>query len=113
MATLNGWREINISGKSFLIAHSVAGHHYIASGPVLTSEVVMGAIVQGGTVQTKSGTIYILENPLHENEDSEFARPLLLERAFRYFEKNSKILNIEGLEQLISRIDNILVCKKS
>lgn len=111
MATLKNWRVIYINEKGFLIAHTVEGHPSITSGPILTSEVVMGKLSQGEMIQTKSGTTYILEEPLPEEEDVEFARPLLIARVSRNFQKNSMSLKLEHLEQLNSIIDKILLCK--
>lgn len=108
MAILNKWRVLFINDKMFLTAVYVHGHRYITSGPILTSEVIKGELVQGGKVQTKSGSIYVLEEPLPEEEDCEFARNLLVERVSRNFEKNGWVLKLEQLEQLFQIIDRIL-----
>jgi hypothetical protein len=113
MATLNRWRVLYISEKPFLTAVDVKDHPYISTGPILTSQVIDGNLVQGGTVRTKSGTIYELENPLPENADCEFARNLLVERVSRNFNKEGKELTLSQLEQLFQIIDKILINQKS
>ena len=112
MATLNRWRVLYISEKPFLTAVDVKGHPYILSGPILTSQVIDGNLIQGGTVRTKSGTIYELENQLPENEDCEFARGLLVERVSRNFNKEGKVLKLEDLETLYKIIDKILATQE-
>lgn len=108
MATLNKWRALNINGKLFLTAIYVKGHPNILTGPILTSQVVLGDLVQGGTVQTISGTTYKLEEPLPQDEDCEFARGLLVERVSRNFNKQGKVLTLDELEALFKIIDKIL-----
>jgi len=108
MAKLNRWRVLYISDKPFLTAVDVKGHPYIPTGPILTSQVVLGDLVQGGIVQTKTGTTYELEEPLPQDEDCEFARALLVERVSRNFNKQGKVLTLSQLEQLFQIIDKIL-----
>ncbi len=90
MPTLNYWKVFYAGNAPFLAALHVTKHKYIASGPIITSEIVEGKAIQNGVVKTKTGTIYVLETPLPENNDCEFARGLLFERASRYFEKKRK-----------------------
>ena len=111
MATINKWRVLKINGKLFLTAIYVTGHQHITSGPILTSEVVAGDLIQGGSVQTKSGTIYKLEEPLPQDEDCEFAKGLLVERVSRNFNKQGKVLPLAELETLLQIIDRILAGK--
>lgn len=112
MATINKWRVLNINGKLFLTAIYVTGHQHITSGPILTSEIVTGDLVQGGSAQTKSGTMYYLEEPLPGNEDCDFVRNLLVERVSRNFEKEGKILKLDQLDELFRLIDKILAVNK-
>jgi len=108
MATLNNWRVLYANQKPFLTAIDVCGHRYIPHGPIITSEIVAGELVQGGTIQTKSGSIYTLETPLSSDDDCEFARGLLIERVSRSLEKQGRMLKFEDLEKLNSIIDRVL-----
>ena len=108
MAVLNNWRVIQIGENRFLAALEIFGHNYIHSGPIITSIIVDGDLCEGGVVRTKSGSIYTLKSPLPENENCEFARYLLVERASRYFNSQGKTLRLEDLEALERIIDTII-----
>lgn len=107
-AKLDRWRTLFVGKKPFLAALHVYEHPRIAQGPIITSNVVEGELIEGGVVRTKSGTIYKLLTPLEKEHDCEFARGLLVERASVYFINNGKCLKIEDLNELYKRIDVIL-----
>jgi hypothetical protein len=108
MAILNNWRLLYASNKPFLAALEVSGHIYIPHGPIITSVIVEGDVVAGGTVKTASGTVYHLQEPLSEDEDCEFARNLLIERVSKNFAKQGTMLKLEQLDELFTLIDQIL-----
>jgi hypothetical protein len=108
MAILNKWRVLYANNKPFLAALDVSGHMHIPLGPIITSVIVEGDVVECGTVKTASGTVYHLQKPLPEDQDCEFARNLLIERVSRNFAKQGKMLKLEQLEELFTLIDRIL-----
>ncbi len=111
MAVLNNWRVLQIGENRFLAALEVFGHKYIHSGPIIISNIVDGDLHEGGIVRTKSGNTYLLKSPLPENENCEFARYLLVERASRYFVSQGKMLRLEDIETLDRIIDTIMAGK--
>lgn len=108
MAILNNWRVLYASNKPFLAALDVSEHMHIPHGPIITSVVVEGEAVEGGTVKTASGTVYHLQKALPEDQDCEFARNLLVERVSRNLAKQGKMLKLEQLGELFTLIDRIL-----
>lgn len=112
MAILNNWCVLCSGGKYFFAARDVAEHPLIPHGPIITSVIVDGKISEGEIVQTQSGTIYKLGAPLPVDDDCEFAKPLLVERAARYFAKHNSALSLEQLEKLLDLIDKVLSSRK-
>jgi hypothetical protein len=86
---------------------------YISNRPIITSDIVEGHVTQGGVIKTKSGSIYVLESPLPESNDCEFARGLLIERANQYFEMQGWALNFDHFKKLNSIIDRIIAGEKT
>jgi hypothetical protein len=108
MAILNNWRPLSAGSEIFLAALVVKDHPYIAHGPIITSIVVSGKISSGETIITQSGTIYILEEELPQDQSCEFARPYLIERASRYFNKYGQTLTLDQFNELNLLIDKII-----
>ena len=73
---------------------------------------MQGDFEAGGTVISKSGTNYIFDTPFDDDDDCEFARPLLIERVSRDFVKNNTMLKIGQLDQLNSLIDKMLTSER-
>lgn len=112
MAILNNWCVLCSDGKYFFAARDVAEHTLIPHGPIITSVIVDGKISEGEIVKTQSGTIYKLGTPLPIDDDCDFAKPLLIERAGRYFAKYNASLSLEQLEKLLVLIDKVLSSRK-
>jgi len=108
MTVLENWRVLYSAGKPFLAALEVFGHPHIAHGPIITSVIVSGEARIGETVTTKSGTNYKLGAELSADDDCEFARPYLIERASRYFQKQGQSLKLEQFDELNALIDRVL-----
>ena len=105
---LENWRVLYSAGMPFLAALDVFGHPHIAHGPIITSVIVSGEARIGETVTTKSGTNYKLGAELSADDDCEFARPYLIERASRYFQKQGQSLKLDQLDELNALIDRVL-----
>lgn len=108
MPTIDNWRVLYANDKPFLAAIDVRGHPYIASGPIITSEIMDGEAAEGNVVRTKSGTEYTLGVPLPEDEDCEFARGLLIQRVSQNLNAQGQTLRLDQLEKLMPVIDEIL-----
>jgi len=109
---LENWRVLYSAGMPFLAALDVFGHPHIAHGPIITSIIVSGEVKTGETIITKSGTNYILGVELPPDNDCEFARPYLIERASRYFQKQGRSLKLDQLDELNALIDRVLAGEK-
>lgn len=105
---LENWRVLYSTGMPFLAALDVFGHPHIAHGPIITSIIVSGEVKTGETIITKSGTNYILGVELSADDDCEFARPYLIERVSRYFQKQGQSLKLEQFDELNALIDRVL-----
>lgn len=108
MPKIDNWRVLYANDKPFLAAIDVRGHPYIASGPIITSEIWDGEAAEGKVVRTKSGTEYTLGTPLPEDEDCEFARGLLIQRVSQNLNAQGQTLRLDQLEKLMPIIDEIL-----
>lgn len=108
MPKIDNWRVLYANDSPFLAAIDVRGHPYVASGPIITSEIVEGEAIEGNVVRTKSGTEYTLGTPLPEDEDCEFARGLLIQRASQNLNAQGQTLRLDQLEELMPIIDEVL-----